>query len=380
MVQSEFQASGASAVAAWTMEALINDYQVSLLTWRLPDFEGINRILGTSLSSSIITVYSINPVLRKIIDLDPDPESFQKLAYLMRVCKKISRDYDVIISADNELDFGRRGILYLHYPYLHGKLRSDIDRLPWHRKLRDILLNGQYRPWMLISGFSFDRMKNNLTLVNSEWTGDRVRKFYGIEAKTVYPPVAGDFPDEAWEDKENGFVCIGRICPGKKFHTIIEILSTVKSKVPDIHLHIIGAFSTRREDREYHRQLTNLVRGNSSWVFLHENLSRRELVRLASIHRYGIHANIDEHFGIAVAEMLKAGCIVFTHDSGGQVEIVGGDERLVYRDKEEAVEKIMHVVNNPDVQSSIFSHLRSRKELFSTERFMSQIQEIVRQF
>jgi len=379
-VQSEFLASGASAVAAWILEALINDYQVSLLTWKPPDFEEINRILGTSLSSSIITVHSINPVLRKIRDLDPDPESFQKLAYLMRVCRKISKDYDVIISADNELDFGRRGILYLHYPYLHGKLRSDIDRLPWHRKLRDVLLNGQYRPWMLISGFSLDRMKNNLILVNSEWTGDRVREFYGIETKTVYPPVAGDFPDEAWENKENGFVCIGRICPGKKFHTIIEILSTVKSKIPDVRLHIIGALSTRREDREYHRQLTKLIRENFSWVFLHENLPRRELVRLVSKHRYGIHANVDEHFGIAVAEMLKAGCIVFTHNSGGQVEIVGRDEQLLYRDKEEAVEKIIRVIDNPEKQTSIRSCLDSRRELFSAEKFMNQIREIVRQF
>lgn len=154
----------------------------------------------------------------------------------------------------------------------------------------------------------------------------------------------------------------------------------VKSEIPDIHLHIIGATGTRREDLKYYRQLTDLIREHSSWVFLHEDLPREELIQLATMHRYGIHAQIDEHFGIAVAEMLKAGCIVFTHNSGGQVEIVGEDERLVYETKKQAVEKILHLIRSPDEQISIYKYLDSRKDLFSTEKFMSEIQEIVRQF
>jgi glycosyltransferase involved in cell wall biosynthesis len=126
--------------------------------------------------------------------------------------------------------------------------------------------------------------------------------------------------------------------------------------------------------------LVRVARENAPWVLLHENLSRDELVQLVSNHRYGIHANVDEHFGIAVAEMIKAGCIVFVHNSGGQVEIVGGDERLAYQTKDEAAQKIMRVIDNPNEQDSLRNYLHSRKGLFSAETFMRQIREIVSGF
>lgn len=119
---------------------------------------------------------------------------------------------------------------------------------------------------------------------------------------------------------------------------------------------------------------------DASWVFLNENLSREELMALVSKHRYGIHGMPDEHFGVAVAEMVKAGCIVFVPHRGGQVEIAGKDERLVYGGEDEAVSKIVRIMNNPEEQTSLRSYLGSRKELFSAERFMNQIREIVRQF
>ncbi len=369
---------GANTVAAWMIEALKKEHSVSLLTWKHPDFEEINRFYGTSLSESEINIHSVNPVLRRIISLDPDPGSFQKVSYLMRVCKRLKDNYNTIISSQNEVDFGRRGIQYFHYPYLSSKIKPDMD-LPDHRRFRE-MLKGRYRPWMMVSGFSYNRMKDNLTLVNSDWTRNKVKECYGIDATTVYPPIPGKFPDIPWNDRENGFVCIGRFCPGKNFEMIIEILAKVRSRIPDIHLHIIGTPSPFMGENEYYSKLMRVVRENSPWVLLHENLSREELIDLISSHRYGIHANIEEHFGIAVGEMIKAGCIVFVHNSGGQVEIIGRDDRLVYRTEEEAIEKIVRVMGDPDEQMSLIDYLKSRKEIFSTEKFMRDIQGIVRQF
>jgi glycosyltransferase involved in cell wall biosynthesis len=369
---------GANTVAAWAIEALKNEHSVSLLTWKHPDFEEVNRFYGTSLNESELGVHPVNPALRSIIDLDPDPATIQRQSYLMRLTKKLNSKYDVVISAENEIDFGCRGIQYFHYPYLYGKIQPDIDLLR-HRRFWETL-KGSYRPWMLLSGFSYSRMINNLTLVNSDWTGNKVREFYGINPITLYPPIPGEFPEMPWDYRENGFVCIGRFCLGKRFETIIGILAKVRLRIPDLHLHIIGTPSPFMGEREYYPRFIKAVKENSPWVFLHENLTREELINLISRHRYGIHANIEEHFGIAVAEMLKAGCIVFVHNSGGQVEIVGRDNRLVYKTEEEAIEKILHVMSNPYEQLSLIKYLNSRKEMFSTERFMRDIQEIVRQF
>lgn len=379
MVQTTLQPpGGGNTVAAWIIEALRKEYSVSILTWKPPDFEEINRFYGTSLNDSELRVHSVSPVLRSIIDLDPDPASIQRQSYLMRLCKRLKSEYDVIISAENEIDFGRKGIQYFHYPYLYEKIQPDVDS-PWYGKLLETL-RGVYRPWMLISEFSYNRMINNVTLVNSDWTGSKVKEFYGIDAITVYPPIPGDFPEILWDERENGFVCIGRFCPGKRFEAVIEILTKVRARIPDLHLHIIGTLSPFSGEREYYSQFTGVVQENASWVLLHENLSRDELVQLVSNHRYGIHANVDEHFGIAVAEMIKAGCIVFVHNSGGQVEIVGGDERLAYQTNDEAAEKIIRVMDNPNEQDSLRNYLHSRKGLFSSEAFMRQIREIVSGF
>lgn len=371
LVQTTLQPpGGGSTVAVWIIEALKKDYAVSLLTWQPPDFGEINRFYGTLLKSSELTVHPINPVVRTLVDLDPDPGSIQKTCYLMHVCKKLRKQYHVIISADNEIDFGYKGIQYFHYPYMHEKVRPEVD-LPWHKKLR---------PWMLISGFSYKRMINNLTLVNSNWTGNKAREFYGMEAITVYPPVPGYFLDLPWEMKEDGFVCIGRFHPVKKFEKIIEILAKVKMKTQDLHLHVVGTKAREPYAYDYYKQLKSLVQANASWIYLHENLSRGELLELLARHRYGIHSHQEEHFGIAVAETLKAGGIPFVPNDGGQVEIVGEDERLVYGTEQEAIEKITRVMNNADKQISILSYLDSRKKLFSTEKFMNQIREIVRRF
>ena len=122
------------------------------------------------------------------------------------------------------------------------------------------------------------------------------------------------------------------------------------------------------------------MRENASWIFLEENLSREELVRLVSMHRYGIHGMTEEHFGIAVAELMRVGCLVFIPRGGGQVEIVEGDERLLYATAEEAAEKIIQVMSDRDLQQVLRTHLASKKDRFSTEQFMRRFQELVRHF
>ena len=121
-----------------------------------------------------------------------------------------------------------------------------------------------------------------------------------------------------------------------------------------------------------------LVDANSSWVTLHEDLSRQDLSRLSGQIRYGIHAQIDEHFGIAPAEILLGGGIPFVHASGGQVEISGHNARLCFTTQEDAVEKITAVMRDECAQEAVLESLAPRKRLFTTERFVEGIREVVR--
>jgi glycosyltransferase involved in cell wall biosynthesis len=372
---------GGNVVAAYIIEALKNEYAVSILTWEPVDFDEINRLFGSSLKRSelsAITAPRLLTLLAKVNPLNPVLSSFER-GLLLRLCKKMRNDFDVIISVNNEADFDRRGIQYFHEPPYwisesHEKPTLSLSRLSRHSL--STLFRGELRPWMRLCDFSFERMKHNLTLVNSKWTGRKLKEIYGFESKTVYPPVAGDFPEVPWGQRENGLVCIGRIIPSKNFETLIEITARVRRTVPEAHLHIIG---TKDESRAYLKRLQRLAK-DRAWLTLSENVTRRELEGLVTSHRYGIHGMVNEPFGIAVAEMMHAGCIVFVPRGGGQHEIIGADDRLTFGTVDEAVRKITRVMQNRDEQDSLRKYLRPKRTQFSKERFMRQIQQVVEGF
>jgi glycosyltransferase involved in cell wall biosynthesis len=88
----------------------------------------------------------------------------------------------------------------------------------------------------------------------------------------------------------------------------------------------------------------------------------------------------EEHFGIAPAELQRAGCITFVHNSGGQVEIVGGDSRLTFDSVEDASERIARVIENSGLEHELRGQVAERRSWFTAERFCDSVREIVTQF
>ncbi len=302
----------------------------------------------------------------------PPSLALLKTGLLLRQCKRRKEEFDVLITANNEADFGRRGIQYVHYPWM-ARPRPPQD-LRWYHGSR-FFVQAYYAFCRRLSDYSLAGMKRNVTLVNSDWVGARVREILGIEAEVLHPPAAGTFPDVPWEERRNGFVCIGRISPEKRLDRLIEVIAAVRARQHEVHLHIIGS----ADDDSYSDRIRQLVQQNRDWAFLHEDVSRPELVRIVSTHRYGIHGMVDEHFGMAVAEMVRGGCVVFVPNSGGAVEIVGDEPRLRYDDPDDAVEKICAVLDNADRQKELRKSLVSQGEQFSAEHFVQRIREVVRQ-
>jgi len=368
---------GGNAVAVWMIEALKHDYELHVYTIHPVDWDALNQFYGTSLSPSDFHLHVLPAFIRSILSLDPDPGSVQGLALLMRLAKWTKNRYKAILIADNEADFGKRSIQYIHYPdwvRLYQKLynKETHKRKPLSLKYLHL--------WKIISGMSFKQVKNNLSLVNSNWTGKELHNFYGISGKTLYPPVPGGFINTPWNKRKNGFICIGRITHIKRLEHIIRIMRVLRARGHDLHLHMIGIRYGPSSHWQYYWKILKQIQHHSSWITLHENISRNELVKIVSSNKYGIHRQPDECFGIAVAEMVKGGCITFTHHTGGQAEIVGDEERLKYSSDAEAVRKIENVLKNSKEQAELKKYLDTRKNLFSTQRFMKETREIVGQF
>jgi len=376
---------GGNSVAVWMAEALKKTYRLSILTWKPPDLCAVNNFYGTDLQAGDFQLYTVPKIWHSLIELDRDPFSIQRLSSLMRYAKLLRKPGEPAICAHNEMDLGAPCIQYIHYPWMsmhyHDPERGDaahsaFAHRPWARWFGSRAWS-RWRPWRLISGFSYKRMRNNITLANSRWTGNLFERIYQTPATVVYPPVGPCFPAVPWSQRENGFVCVGRISPEKRLGRLIDILTAVRAAGEPIHLHLVGTTGSARFEQDYYREVKAKTAACADWIFWEENCSRKQLLQLLSGHRYGVHRMQEEHFGIAVAEFVAAQALVFAHNSGGPAEILEEFPELLFMDDEEAVSKILTVLRSAGLQESLAAKLATVADRFSANRFMQEIQALV---
>ena len=295
-----------------------------------------------------------------------------KYHLLIRYFKKSKKHFDVLFGTYKEIDFGRKGIQYIHFPDLDLK-KYNLD-LPFFTKIYykiNFIGNLYKNLCYLLSGYKEGNMKKNITLVNSGWTKDRVKKIFDVDSMVIYPPVLDDFIDKKWDEKENGFICVGRVVPVKGIESIINIIQLVRARGFDTHIHFVGPIT----DTAYYDKIKKIDK-EGRYIHFEGMVSRDKLVSMLLDHKYGINGRKDEHFGIAVVEIIKAGCIVFVPNGGGQIEIVDNSS-LIFENDEDAVEKIIKVLTDNNFQYSLKEHLSKRANLFSVKRFMEDIKKTI---
>jgi glycosyltransferase involved in cell wall biosynthesis len=361
---------GGNAVAAWFIQALRDSWAITVFGWVGADVPAMNGYFGTSLRETDFSLTYVSASWRFFLSEIPLPLACLKRAILMRQAQKLAGSYDAVVSVNNEIDAGIPAIQYIHFPSALWP-RPEEDLRWYHRWVP--LLKMYYRLADRIGRVSSERVAGNLTLANSDWTGRAFRALYGTAARTLYPPVVAAASQVPWDERENGFVCVGRISPEKRIETVVEILRRVRARGHDVRLHLAGTASRDR----YSRRILGLL-AQEPWARFHENLSREELGRLAAARRYGIHGMEAEHFGMAPAELAAAGCIVFVPDGGGQVEIVEGDDRLTFRGVDDAAAKIDRVLRSSALQEELRAKLAPARERFSPVAFQSRVREILR--
>jgi glycosyltransferase involved in cell wall biosynthesis/GT2 family glycosyltransferase len=375
IVHPQFREGGGSEAAPlWAIEALKRDYDITIITMGKLNLNRFNMAYGTNIARGEIRLIEIPIPL--FCGSRFDAVRGYRLA---RYCKRVAKDYDLMMSTYNVMDFGVKGIQFIADFSFDDKLRRSFDEskakfgglLYKNSVLRSLYLYFA----QIIAGITEEGRKQNITVTNSDWSGRIMKQAYGIETQTIYPPVSGDFPDIAWNARENGFVCIGRLTPEKRIDKLIEIASKVRQRGYDVHLHIVGNLS----ESEYVRKLNKLAEENSSWLFMEGGKFGEEKMDFLARHKYGIHGRDKEPFGIAVAEMVKAGCVTFVPADGGQTEIVG-HEALFYKDVGDAVDKIARVLEDRRLSQELFEHLDKQGESFSVKRFKDEIKKLVGTF
>lgn len=358
---------GAGGVAAWMVEALKDDHAVTLLSWHRPDLAALNRFFGTTLQARDLPVLLPPAPLRALLASLPTPAYLLRTALLLRLARRRAREFDVLLTGDNEADFGPRGVQYINYPW-DLLPRPALETRWYHRRA----LVTAYRDLCIrLAEFSEDRMRKTPALVCSDHVGRLVARRYGIVPRTLHPPVMGRFPAVPWEAREPAFLCVGRLAPDKQLDRVIDVLARVRAEIPGVGLRIVGT-----PEGAYARRIAARARAEGDWITITSGLSREALAALMARHRYGIHGHLDEHYGMVIAEMVHAGCLVWVPNGGGQVEIVG-DRRLRYDTVEGAAASIVRVLRDASEQEALRRHLAAQAEHFSTAAFVREFREVI---
>ena len=364
---------GAGAVGAWSIQALRDDFEVGLCTLNAVDLAAFNRGFGTSLAPGDCELLPAPPLYRALRERMPTAGALLEMSLTVRWALEIDRRrrYDLLFSTSNEVGFDRPGLQYIHFPWAYLP-RPDVE-VRWFHRIPGVLRAYRAACLRLARG-TWPALRQNRTLANSEFTARKIREVHGIDSTVVYPPVPGEFPSVPWEQRRFAVAAVGRLHPGKRWEMAVQIAEAVRRRGHELTLTVIG-----HPDVEwYGRQLDDLA-ATRPWFRIERSFSREQLAAAVATHRYGVHCMEDEHFGIAPAELQRAGCITFVHNSGGAVEVVDRDERLTFDTHEDAAAKLARAIEDAALEADLRTQVEGRRDYFCAEKYCDSIRQIVRE-
>ncbi len=377
VIHPQLRYGGSETGPLWSVEALKRDYDVTLITGGKVDLARLNAYYGTDLRPGEVTVHEV----RLPLGLHRTAK-FAGLrgALFTRACRRLAPGFDAVTFHYNPCDFGVPLIQFV----------ADFTFAPGLQQTLDPSTSAQRRWWygdtilrraylglcQRLAPSHAENWKKNVTVANSRWTAGLLEREFGLITRRVqFPPVPGNFPAVSWDERENGFVCVGRVVPEKRMDAVIGILNQVRQHGFDINLHILGSL----DDSPFAKQVQALASRHRDWVFLEGRVAGKTKRELMARHRFGINGRKSEPFGIAVAELVKAGCLTFVPNGGGQTEIVDHPS-LIFENDDDAIQKIVSVLQNPALQAALADHLRERSRELSTERFQDTVRSLVAEF
>ena len=207
----------------------------------------------------------------------------------------------------------------------------------------------------------------DLVLTNSRWTADVAKMVYGERPEVLNPPIAPNVDvverPKPFEERRPVVVMLGRFSQEKRYHWAVkEVAPRLVKEVPGAKLVIFGGAATRNQ-LGYVERVAKIAReaglraevvqdnagevGNGD-VYLRLNAPRAEINRVMDSARAFLHAAINEHWGIAVAEAMARGLPVVVHKSGGAWTDLAeeGHTGIGYQDAEEAVEALARLLTD----------------------------------
>ena len=245
---SPWRIGGAEFRVVQGLRLLAGRCDVTLITRRAPPPDTLDAQYGGWLGSGGFRMMALDDRYRWI-----PGDSLRRQCRDAMVRHHLARhgsDYDLVLGMLNTVDCPQGGVhwivdcmfdaeLYRHVtgtaarPGQSSFRRLASRRPPGRRREFSGTRAARGRrcsgPWAVRAARQIAADPRNRLVVNSRWMAEAVAACYGVAPPTVlYPPVVAEFPDVPWQDREPGFVVVGRVGPEKRLDTIVDIVDAVR--------------------------------------------------------------------------------------------------------------------------------------------------------
>lgn len=261
---------------------------------------------------------------------------------------KKSAGYDVVNVHDNKSSL----FLLFHYLFSNAKLVWQINDINPSFKVGN---SKNYK-----TKFSAIRRilaklaarKTNLITVNVSKNADRVRQYFGVNAKVVYCGVELLEPRDIFPDvsKTLRVVSTGILYRYRNYEALIKAAEVFNNRFgKDIAIDIIG---DGRYDSEYAEELKRMATRLGVKVAFHGAVDQMTLESIYNKGSLFAFVNIDQSWGLAVFEAASKGLPVILSESVGAVELLGSSPGVSIVDPlspDDIAQAMWKVTNSNDI-------------------------------
>jgi glycosyltransferase involved in cell wall biosynthesis len=294
--------------------------------------------------------------------------------------RDVSAGYDFFIASSHWLPcfcHARTGALVVLFPsYVRPGDSPEMQRLPaWKRARHAAYYNVEWRRRLRTYSHRF---------AISDFTREWTRRRWGIDCEVVHPPVEIDFQPRG---KEPLILSVGRFSTMAHTKKQLEMMAAFRAldrtALGGWSYACVGGLNTRAENHVFFARVRQAAAGLPARV--EANLDRAALRSLFERSKVFWHAtglnddtemrpDLAEHFGIATAEAMAAGCVPVVIDKGGQREIVThGETGFLWTCVDELLAYTERLATDEALWRRMSAAARARAQLFAADRFVDRI-------
>lgn len=223
------------------------------------------------------------------------------------------RDFDVVVSSSGAWTKGIvTRLMTTHVAYLHSPIRYLWDA---NERYLDMIGAGACRRFFGRIALSYLRVwdreaaeRPDILLSNSEYTADRIRKYYRRESETILPPLLlpSSVPEPEAGDRGEYFLVVARLTESKGVEAAVSAFGKL-----GLPLRVVG-------DGPERDRLRRDAPANVSFEGAVDDVTLSTLYAQAR----AVVVPSEEDFGLVAAEALSFGTPVMALADGGVREIV----------------------------------------------------------